>query len=187
MRQGAGDPDEIVAVVVPGPVAGDPGVIPLRFFGGRHFLDRFWRFFGHHLARLRIVGNHFGKGLVDGALRQYFGASLAAGLASGLAFRLASGLAFGRRKLRTSAGLGRRVLLVDRWRRGRHCANSRLHTWLHSKRTNTATEVHTPCWNRLLMTESPFQLAPKVRFWCDALRVAGDSKPRQRSSRRNLP
>ena len=64
----AADPDEVIAVLVPRPVAGHPDdVCAGGFFGGRHFLNRRRRRLRHDERRLRVGGNRFGEGFVNGA------------------------------------------------------------------------------------------------------------------------
>src|SRR6185503_15181124 len=48
---GTADPEEVLALVVPGPVAANPIHIPLRFLLGRHLIERRGRSFGDWLGR----------------------------------------------------------------------------------------------------------------------------------------
>ena len=62
----AADPEEIVPVVVPAPVARNPGhVIPLGLLLGRELFDGFRRCDTNDQAGLRLEADRLGKGLVD--------------------------------------------------------------------------------------------------------------------------
>ena len=75
-RQGspdAADPKEIVPLVVPAPVTGNPrNVGPLRSLFRRHFFDGGWRRFRHNDARLGVKGHGLREGLVNRPSREHF-------------------------------------------------------------------------------------------------------------------
>jgi hypothetical protein len=65
------DPDEIVAVLVPAPVAWDPDrILILRLLVRRDLIDRVGRLPRNAHARLRIIGHDFGERFMHGASRQ---------------------------------------------------------------------------------------------------------------------
>jgi hypothetical protein len=65
------DPDEIVAVLVPAPVAWDPDrILILRLLVRRDLIDRVGRLARNAHARLRIIGHDFGERFMHWASRQ---------------------------------------------------------------------------------------------------------------------
>ena len=68
----AADPEEIVLVLVPSPVAGDPGdVLTLELLLGRQFFDRLGRGGGNDEPGLGLVAHRLGEGLVDRAAGEH--------------------------------------------------------------------------------------------------------------------
>src|SRR5262249_36767829 len=66
------DPDVVVAVAVPAPVAGDPDHgVALGLLLRRHFLDRLRRLLGHDRAGLGLEIDGLGVGLVDRTALQH--------------------------------------------------------------------------------------------------------------------
>ena len=68
----AADPNEVAAVLVPGPIAGDPNGGRIRINFGRKFFDRLGRSFWYDGARRNIQLEGLGEGLVDWATQQGF-------------------------------------------------------------------------------------------------------------------
>ncbi len=68
----SGDPNEVFALVVPGPVPGDPDCVCRRFQLRRQFLHGRGRRLGHDESGLRIEVDRFRKRFVDGTTQQVF-------------------------------------------------------------------------------------------------------------------